>query len=88
VHATRTEQAHFGPEREADLLHILSNKGSSAAAPAASPADLPPAAQQIPSLPPEGWPALDAKNPETDFQLQQGLLLVRAMAAGQQAVSR
>ncbi len=88
VHATRTAEVHFGPEREADLLHILSNKGSSASAPAAPPADLPPMAQQIPSLPPEGWPALDPKNPETDFQLQQGLVLVRAMAAGQQAVSR
>ena len=88
VAATRAPQPHFGPEREADLLHILSNVGGTTPAAPPPPADLPPIAQQIPKLPPAGWPNLDLTKPETDFQLQQGLVLVRAMVAGQQAAAR
>jgi carboxyl-terminal processing protease len=88
VEASRTPEPHFGPEHEADLLHILSNSGSTAQAAPAPPADMPPIAQQIPHLPPPDWPALDPAKPATDFQLQQGLTLVRAMAASQQAMSK
>jgi carboxyl-terminal processing protease len=88
VQETRTPAPHFGPEHEADLRHILTNEGSTPAANPPPPADLPPIAQQIPKLPPEGWPKLDPAKPATDFQLQQGLVLVRAMAPGPQAASR
>jgi carboxyl-terminal processing protease len=88
VHETRKPEPHFGPEREADLLHILSNKGSETPAVPPPPAVLPAAAKQIPPLPPADWPTYDAAKPSTDFQLQQGLTLVRAMAAGQQAALR
>ena len=88
VEETRKPAPHFAPEHEADLHHILSNPGSEKAAPAPPPADLPAIAHQIPKLPPESWPALDPKKPATDFQLQQGLVLVRAMATGGKAASR
>jgi hypothetical protein len=35
-----------------------------------------------------GWAATDASKPATDFQLSQGLVLLRAMIVGQQPVSR
>ncbi|WP_158747503.1 S41 family peptidase [Acidisphaera sp. L21] len=84
VAASRTETAHFGPEREADLNHVLTNEGGTPNTPAAPRADLPPIASSIPKLPPENWPAFDATKPETDFQLQQGLAVVRAMSTQQQ----
>ena len=88
VEETATPQPHFGPEHEADLLHTLSNEGAVKPVAPLPSADLPTAAREIPRLPPPDWPAFDAKKPATDFQLQQGLVLVRAMIAGQQAVSR
>ncbi len=85
VAETRTETPHFGPEREADLNHVLRNQGGTPPDAQAAPrTDLPPIAATIPKLPPETWPAFDAAKPETDFQLQQGLIVVRAMAAMQQ----
>jgi carboxyl-terminal processing protease len=88
VQATRTPAPHFAPEHEADLQHILSVPGSTKPAPPPPQADLPAVAQQIPKLPPEHWPALDPAKPATDFQLQQGLVLVRAIAAASKAASR
>jgi hypothetical protein len=39
-------------------------------------------AKEIPAKPPEGFPKFDpAKPSETDFQLQQALVLAKAMAA-------
>ena len=35
-----------------------------------------------------GWPTLDPANPATDYQLQQALVLARAMATTRQAVLR
>jgi len=35
----------------------------------------------VQNQPPENWATLDPTKPETDFQLQQGLSLVRALAA-------
>jgi carboxyl-terminal processing protease len=88
VEETPTPTPHFAPEREADLRHILTNDGGTAPAAPPPPADLPAVAKQIPRLPPVGWPNLDPARPATDFQLQQGLVLVRAMAAGPQAAAR
>ncbi len=87
VEATATPLPHFWPAHEADLLHTLSNDADKPATPPPA-ADLPAAARQIPRLPPPGWPKFDPNKPATDFQLQQGLVLVRAMIAGRQAVSR
>ncbi|WP_428532295.1 S41 family peptidase [Rhodopila sp.] len=89
VQETRTPAPHFAPEHEADLQHILSVPGSSTkASPPPPPAVLPVAAGQIPRLPPENWPKFDPKKPATDFQLQQGLVLVRAIVASGKAASR
>lgn len=84
VAETRTETPRFGPEREADLNHIITNQGGLPQGTAAPRTDLPAVATSIPKLPPETWPAFDPAKPETDFQLQQGLIVVRAMAAQQQ----
>ncbi len=86
VAASRTETPHFGPEREADLNKALRNQGG-APQPATPPArtDLPGVVKDIPKLPPEGFPAFDAAKPDTDFQLQQGLVVVRAMAVQRRA---
>ena len=79
---TREGQPRFGPEREADLNHVLRNEGGTPEAPAAPRNDLPPIAKTLPSKPPEGFPKFDAAKPdETDFQLQQALQLAKAMAA-------
>jgi carboxyl-terminal processing protease len=88
VEETRNPAPHFGPEHEADLRHILTNDASPSPAEPPPPADLPAVAQQIPRVPTVGWPKLDPAKPATDFQLQQGLVLVRAMAAGPIAASR
>jgi carboxyl-terminal processing protease len=88
VQQTRTPPPHFAPEHEADLQHVLTVPGGDKDAPAPPPADLPTAAAQIPKLPPENWPKLDPAKPATDFQLQQGLVLVRAMASESRAASR
>ncbi len=85
VAETKTEPVHFGPEHEADLNRALSNQGGTPPDAAAPPrTDLPPIASSIPKLPPETWPAFDLAKPETDFQLQQALVVVRAMAQQQQ----
>ena len=86
VAASRTETPHFGPEREADLNRALRNQGGTPQ-PATPPVrtDLPAIAKDIPKLPPEGAPAFEASKPETDFQLQQGLAVVRAMATQRRA---
>ncbi|GBQ69887.1 carboxy-terminal processing protease [Ameyamaea chiangmaiensis NBRC 103196] len=65
--------------READLAHIISNSGGNQTqAPARD--DLPPIAKSIPGAPPQNWPAFDLTKPTTDFQLQQGLKVIHAMA--------
>ena len=83
VQETREEQPQFGPEREADLNHILKNQGGTPPEAVAPPrTDLPPIAKQIPDKPPEGFPKFDpAKPDETDFQLQQAVVLAKSMAA-------
>ena len=86
VAASRTEGPHFGPEREADLNRALRNQGGTAQpASPASRTDLPAVAREIPKVPPEGFPTFDAAKPDTDFQLQEGLVVVRGMASQRRA---
>ena len=86
VAPSRTEQPHFGPEREADLNKALRNQGGTPQ-PATPPArtDLPSVAKDIPKVPPESFPAFDAAKADTDFQLQEGLVVLRAMATQRRA---
>ncbi len=86
VASSRVEVPHFGPERESDLNHILSNQGG-APQDAAPPArtDLPPVAQTISKLPPESWPSFDAAKPATDYQLTEGEVVLKAMATQKRA---
>ena len=86
VRATRQEaQAANTPpprEREADLRRALRSEAPQANAPAPPPLNLPAAiVERVQRQPPEGFPTLDPTRPETDFQLQQALVLARAMGA-------
>nr|WP_294917230.1 S41 family peptidase [uncultured Neokomagataea sp.] len=65
--------------READLSHILTNIGGNRTV-AEPRTDLPPIAKSIPKAPPANWPAFDPAKPATDFQLQQGLKVLSALA--------
>jgi carboxyl-terminal processing protease len=80
VHETRTEGAHFGPEREADLNHTLTNVGGTPQASLAPRTDLPAITAQIAKVPPTSFPTFDPAKPETDYQLQEAELVVRGMA--------
>jgi carboxyl-terminal processing protease len=79
VAASREERARFGPEREADLNRSLRPADGAGQAAAPPRNDLPAIAREIAKLPPENQPAFDPAKPETDYQLQQGLTLLRAM---------
>ncbi|MGH7118552.1 MAG: S41 family peptidase [Acetobacteraceae bacterium] len=82
VAETRTAEPQFGPAHETDLNHTISNTGGvPASTPPPARTDLPPIVKEIPSKPPTNWPAFDASKPSTDFQLQQALKVVQAMAA-------
>ena len=84
VSETRQDVPKFGGEREADLNHVLQNKGGTPDTGAGPRTDLPPIATKIPSKPPESFPEFDPTKPDdTDFQLQQALLVAKAMAAVQ-----
>jgi carboxyl-terminal processing protease len=86
VRATRETPQERPREREADLRRTL--RGDTAAAPQATQVQPPPLnlpaglAERVQRMPPEGFPALDATRPETDFQLQQALMLMRALPPG------
>lgn len=75
-------------EREQDLRRSLRAEGAATPAPPTvvlPPLNLPASiTDRVQAQPPEGWPTLDITKPETDFQLQQGLSLVRALAANPQ----
>jgi carboxyl-terminal processing protease len=77
------EVPQFDPEHEANLNHVISNAGGTPDNDDPPRTDLPPIAKTIPSRPSKGFPEFDAAKPETDFQLQQALLLVRAMATAE-----
>jgi len=82
VSETREDPIRFGAERESDLNRVLSNQGGTGALPVPPRTDLPPIAAELPSKPPEGFPKFDPTKPdETDFQLQQALVLAKAMIA-------
>ncbi len=88
VQASRTEQAHYGPEREADLNKALKNTGGVPQSEAPPPrTDLPAMVKDVPKLPPENFPAYDPTKSDTDFQLQQGLSVLHAMAASKHAAN-
>ncbi len=82
VAESREEPPHFGPEREADLNRVLKNQGGVGPVELPPRTDLPPIAKELPAKPPEGFPKFDASKPDdTDFQLQQAVVLAKAMAA-------
>ena len=56
VAETREETPRFGPEREADLNHVLKNQGGTPDAPPAPRTDLPPIAKEIPEQAAGGLP--------------------------------
>jgi carboxyl-terminal processing protease len=86
VHESREAPPHFLPERESDLQHTITNSGGTT--PSAPPrADLPPMAKAIPAKPPADWPTFDPAKPATDFQLQQGVHLVDALATMKRAAA-
>ena len=86
VRETREERPTFGGEREADYNRVLTNEGGTGTKAVPPRTDLPAIVKQIPDKPPESFPKFDpAKADETDFQLQQGLVVIDAMAAQQSA---
>ncbi len=86
VQETRDEPVSFGGDREADLNHTLTNTGGTGAQAVPPRTDLPLIAKQIPDKPPENFPKFDpAKPDETDFQLQQAIVLAKAMVARKSA---
>ena len=79
--------AHFGPEREADLNGTIKNQGGTGQSRLPPRTDLPPIAKEIPDKPPADFPKFDPAKPDTtDFQLQEAIVLAKAMAA-QKAVT-
>ena len=89
VSESRDEETRFLPDHEADLNHALKNEGaSSPTTPPAPRSDLPEVASSIPKMPPDNFAKFDPTKPETDFQLQQGLTLVRAMEQQRHASAR
>ena len=86
VAESREDEIHFLPDREADLNRALKNEGGSAPTkPPAPRDDIPAQATKIEAKPPAAWPKFDLAKPETDYQLQQGLTVVRDMAAQRHA---
>ena len=86
VQETHDAQGSFGGDREADLNGTITNQGGTAPDKLEPRTDLPAIAAQIPNKPPADFPKFDPLKPEqTDFQLQQGLVLAKAMADGPRA---
>ena len=86
VEEGREDHQAFGGEHEADYSKALTNQGGTGSQATPPRSDLPAIVKQIPDKPPEGFPKFDPEKPdETDFQLQQGLVLVQAMAAQKSA---
>lgn len=80
VNDTATPADAFSQLRETNLLNSFTNPtGQSGARLPPAPA-LPAVAKTIPDKPPANWPAFDATNPATDFQLQMGLKLIAGMS--------
>jgi len=87
VQETREDEIHYLPDREADLNHALKNEGGSGPTkPPAARDDLPTQVKQIDQKPPTTWPKFDLANPLTDYQLQEGIQVVKDLE-GQRHVS-
>jgi hypothetical protein len=81
VAETREDAPNFGSEQEADLNHALKNAGGVADVGGEPRADLPAIVSTIPTKPPEGFAEFNPVHPDdTDYQLQQALVVARAMA--------
>jgi Peptidase family S41 len=88
VAETYEEVPHFGPEREADLNHVLKTGGGTSNRDDGPRTDLPPITRAIPSKPPKDFPEFDRNKPDdTDFQLQQALVVANAIASAQHGVT-
>ena len=86
VAETYEEVPHFDPEHEADLNHVLKTGGGTSDRDGQR-TDLPPIARTIPSKPPKDFPDFDPTKPDdTDFQLQQALVVAKAMSSEQRGV--
>jgi carboxyl-terminal processing protease len=79
VSDSRAPEDAFAQLRETDLLHAFANPTGQTATPLPPAPPLPAIAKTIPNKPPVNWPAFDASNPATDFQLQMALKLVDAI---------
>jgi carboxyl-terminal processing protease len=89
VDESRDTPATFGLERESDYNKVLSNTGGTPATTLPPRTDLPPVVKMIPEKPPEGFPKFDAAKPdETDFQLQEAVVLAEAMVKQKSASAR
>jgi carboxyl-terminal processing protease len=76
------DATHFDPEHEAELNHVIDDAGGTSDNDEPR-ADLLPILKSIPDRPPKDFPEFDPARPETDFQLQQALVIARAMATSQ-----
>jgi carboxyl-terminal processing protease len=86
VEETAEARPNFGGEHEADYNKILTNQGGTGQQALPPRTDLPPIAKQIPDKPPADFPKFDTAKPDdTDFQLQQAVVMVQAMAAQKSA---
>ena len=82
VAETREEVPRFDPKHEADLNHALKNGGGTSDRDEEPRIDVPPIIKTIASKPPNDFPGFDpAKPDDTDFQLQQALVVAKAMVA-------
>ncbi len=72
---------HFGPAHEANLNNTIANEFGTGEKAAPPRTDLPLITAAIPAKPPANFPKFDAAKPDqTDFQLQQALVVVGSMA--------
>jgi carboxyl-terminal processing protease len=86
VQETAEERPSFGGERESDYSKVLTNQGGTGPQAAPTRTDLPPIAKQIPDKPAADFPKFDPLKPDqTDFQLQEAVVLAQAMAAQKSA---
>ena len=80
VNDSATPADAFSQLRETNLLNSFTNPTGQSGAPLPPAPALPAVAKTIPDKPPANWPAFDATNPATDFQLQMGLKLIAGMS--------
>jgi carboxyl-terminal processing protease len=73
------ESPHFEPNHEDELYHAITNAGGIPDGVDPPRTDLPPIVRIVPNKPPKDFPEFDPARPETDFQLQQALIVARAM---------